>query len=111
LTFALQEEIRKKKFQSQTILAKLHPMEFAEVHSHNQIEHARNIKDILGSLKTLCKKEISEFSDPKAKALLETSSEVLGSLEKAFHDYITKDNDLWKQEEEFSPQKSSDPWD
>jgi hypothetical protein len=86
-------------------------MEFSKIPSPNPTEHAKNIEDILGSLKLLCRSEIHVFHDPKAKALLETSAEVLNGLEKAFHDFVSKDDDTWKDELDESPQKSSDPWD
>jgi hypothetical protein len=87
-------------------------MEISTIPSLNPIEHARNIEDILSSLKSLCRSEIHVFHDPKGKALLETSAEVLGGLEKAFHDYLSKDMDVWKEEhEETRPQRSIDPWD
>lgn len=87
-------------------------MEFSKIPSPNPIEHARNIEDILASLKSLCRNEINVFHDPKGKALLETSAEVLGGLQKAFHEYQLKDEEGWKEEEaETPPQKSSDPWD
>lgn len=86
-------------------------MEFSNLPSANPVEHARNIEDILASLKSLMRSEIQVFHDPKAKALLETSAEVLGGLEKAFHDFLSKEDDVWKEEIEESFQKSSDPWD
>ncbi|MFP5385524.1 MAG: hypothetical protein ACLGHN_05555 [Bacteriovoracia bacterium] len=87
-------------------------MEFSKIPSPNPIEHAKNIEDILCSLKCLCKSEVHVFDQhPKAKALLETSAEVLGGLEKAFHDFLAKEMDAWKDEEELTAQRSSDPWD
>lgn len=86
-------------------------MEFEKIQTHNSLEHAKNIEDILGSLKSLCKSEIQVFHDPKAKALLETSADVLGGLEKAFHDFLSKEDDAWKDEVDETFQKSSDPWD
>ena len=86
-------------------------MELHQTNNPNPIEHAKNIEDILGSLKSLMRSEIHVFHDPKGKALLETSAEVLGGLEKAFHDFVLKDEDVWKEEGDESPQKSSDPWD
>lgn len=86
-------------------------MELPKIETTNPIEHARNIEDIIGSLRSLCKSEIGLFSDPKAKALLETSAEVLGGLEKAFEDFLAKNDEAWKEEVEVPPQRSSDPWD
>lgn len=34
--------------------------------------------------------------EPRAKALFETSAEVLGGLEKAFHDYESKNEPAWR---------------
>ena len=82
-------------------------MEFEKIQNHNPVEHAKNIEDILASLKSLCKSEIHVFHDPKAKALLETSAEVLGGLEKAFHDFLSKKDDAWKDEVDDNFQKSS----
>lgn len=86
-------------------------MEFTNIPSPNPIEHARNIEDILASLRNLCRSEIHVFHDPKGKALLETSAEVLGGLEKAFRDYLAKHEEGWKEESETPPQKSIEPWD
>lgn len=85
-------------------------MEFENIPSYNPIDHAKNIEDILSSLKSLCRSEIEVFSDPKAKALLETTAEVLGGLEHAFRHYRVK-TDVWKEETDEIFQKSSDPWD
>lgn len=86
-------------------------MEFSTQPTPSPIDHARNIEDILASLKLLCRSEIEVFHDPKAKALLETSAEVLGGLEKAFHEFLSKNEEVWKEEVEDYPQKSSEPWD
>ena len=75
-------------------------MELQQTNNPNPIEHAKNLEDILSSLRSLMKNEIHVFHDPKAKALLETSAEVLGGLEKAFHDFVMKDDDVWKEETE-----------
>ena len=39
--------------------------------------------------------EIKMLQDPRAKALFETAAEVIGGLEKAFHDYDKKDDLAW----------------
>jgi hypothetical protein len=86
-------------------------MEFTKLPTTHPKEHAKNIEDILASLKELCRSEISVFDDPKGKALLETSAEVLGGLEKAFHDFLAKEDEVWRDEFFDFPEKSSDPWD
>jgi hypothetical protein len=86
-------------------------MEFSKIPSTNPLTHAKNIEDILASLRSLCKSEVSVFHDPKARALLETSAEVLGGLERAFHDFLSKEDVGWQDEEDVTPQKSNDPWD
>jgi len=86
-------------------------MEFEQVPSYSPKDHAKNIEDIIGSLKSLCRSEIEVFSDPKAKALLETTAEVLGGLEHAFRHYRTKSDDVWKEEVDTRFEKSDDPWD
>lgn len=86
-------------------------MEFQKIHNHYPIEHAKNIENILASLKALCRSEIQIFDDPKAKGLLETSAEVLGGLEKAFRDFLLKEDEAWKDQIDENFQKSSDPWD
>lgn len=83
-------------------------MELSKVESLNPIEHARNIEDVLASLKSLCRHELEFFDGhPKARALLSTSAEVLEGLEKAFHSYLEEG----EQDDEQPAQRSSDPWD
>ena len=86
-------------------------MEFNKLPTPNPIEHAKNLEDILSSLKELCRSETEVFHDPKAKALLETTADVLSGLEKAFHEFLAKKGDAWKDEIETLPQRSIDPWD
>ncbi len=86
-------------------------MEFNHLSTPNPIEHAKNIENILSSLKDLCRSETDVFNDPKAKALLETTAEVLGGLERAFHEFLAKKEAVWQEESEILPQRSIDPWD
>jgi hypothetical protein len=41
------------------------------------------------------REDIKFMHDPRARALFETAAEVLGGLEKAFHDYDKKDELAW----------------
>ena len=42
------------------------------------------------------RQDVRAIQDPRARALLETAAEVLGGLEKAFHDYDKKDEPAWR---------------
>ena len=52
--------------------------------------HARNIQRMLTDLMNHCREDISKVSEPKFQALLETSAEVLGGLQRAFEHYEKK---------------------
>jgi hypothetical protein len=40
--------------------------------------------------------DVQKIDEPRAKALFETSAEVLGGLKKAFHDYESKSEPAWR---------------
>lgn len=75
-------------------------MDFQKIKSHDPKEHAQNIEKYITQLKNLCHEESSEVSDPKAKALFETSAEVLFGLEKAFSDYQGENDGAWITDED-----------
>jgi hypothetical protein len=58
-------------------------------------EHTRvmekRVKDTVNDLRN----DIKVINDPRAKALFETAAEVIGGLEKAFHDYDKRDELAW----------------
>ena len=58
-------------------------------------EHTRvmekRFKDTVSDLRN----DIKVINDPRAKALFETAAEVIGGLEKAFHDYDKRDELAW----------------
>ena len=58
-------------------------------------EHAQHIEDQITSLRNLCHEEAWLVMDPKAKALFETTKEVLSGLEKAFSDYQSENEEAW----------------
>jgi hypothetical protein len=60
--------------------------------------HAENIKAELETLTSHLRKDIERVTDGKAKALFETSAEVLTGLAKAFDDFIKKEEAAWKEE-------------
>lgn len=81
--------------------------------TQNPKELMKSIKEILASVKDLCRSNLSALNDPIAKALLETSADVLEGLVKTYEHYH-EGGDNWKTDYmsyEEGPQKSSDPWD
>jgi hypothetical protein len=51
----------------------------------------RRFKETVSDLRN----DIKIIQDPRAKALFETAAEVIGGLEKAFHDYDKRDELAW----------------
>ncbi|HEX8035045.1 MAG TPA: hypothetical protein VF510_14405 [Ktedonobacterales bacterium] len=49
--------------------------------------HAANIKRMLRDVQTHARDDTQRVGDPKARALFETTAEVLGGLIKAYDDY------------------------
>jgi hypothetical protein len=63
----------------------------------NPMEHTANIKKEFRTLIDHLREDVEKVDDPSAKALFETSAEVLGGLEKAFSDYESKTEPAWKK--------------
>ncbi|MFA6238573.1 MAG: hypothetical protein WC635_14660 [Bacteriovorax sp.] len=70
------------------------------INSTNPKDHAQHIEFYLTELKNLCRKEINLVKDPKAKALFETTAEVLIGLETAFSDYQSENEGAWVNDED-----------
>lgn len=62
----------------------------------NPNTHTTFVKEKLHELAGHLREDIRKVNDPKAKALFETSAEVLLGLEKAFSDYEKKNEEAWK---------------
>jgi len=62
----------------------------------NPLEHTANIKQEFKTLINHLREDVGKVNDPAAKALFETSAEVLGGLEKAFSDYEAKNEPAWR---------------
>jgi hypothetical protein len=58
---------------------------------HTQKVSAR-FQDLIDHLRS----DIEKIDDPRAKAMFETSAEVLGGLQKAFRDYEQKNEPAWR---------------
>lgn len=58
--------------------------------------HSANIKSGLQEMVDHLRKDISKVDDPKAKALFETSAEVINGLITAFSHYEEENEEAWK---------------
>jgi hypothetical protein len=65
---------------------------------NNPIHHTQKIKARMGQLMEHLREDVGKVTEPKAKALFETSAEVLTGLVKAFHDYEKKSEAAWRTE-------------
>lgn len=59
-------------------------------------EHTQNIKSELQKLADHLRKDIGRVDDVRAKALFETSAEVLLGLKTAFTDYEEGEEEAWQ---------------
>lgn len=78
-------------------------MAISPINSFNAKEHAQNIAQQIYELKRYCHEETHEVTDPKAKALFETTAEVLAGLEKAYSDYQAENEGAWVNDENRPP--------
>jgi hypothetical protein len=58
--------------------------------------HARYMRAHLPKLIDHLRSDIKKMEEPRAKAMFETSAEVLGGLKKAFSDYDQRSESAWR---------------
>jgi hypothetical protein len=58
--------------------------------------HARNIRSELHDLVGHVRRDVERVEDPRARALFETTAEVLVGLEKAFSDFEHRNEPAWQ---------------
>jgi hypothetical protein len=58
--------------------------------------HTQKLKLMLDETAKHAREDVSKISDPRAKALFETTAEVLKGLVKAFNDFEEKHEQAWK---------------
>jgi hypothetical protein len=68
------------------------------LNTNDPLAHTANIKNEFRELIDHLREDVTKVNDPAAKALFETSAEVLIGLEKAFSDYESKNEPAWKNE-------------
>ncbi|MBO9667082.1 MAG: hypothetical protein J7501_09745 [Bdellovibrio sp.] len=69
-------------------------MAIEDLKSSNPYVHVENISKHLRELRIHCHEDVKKVNDPKAKALFETTEEVLKGLEMAFRHYRENGEDV-----------------
>lgn len=59
------------------------------------LRHTRKMKSALGEIKDHLREDIAKVDEPRAKAMFETSAEVIDGLCKAFDDYERGHEPAW----------------
>ncbi len=67
----------------------------ARVDANHPRAHTQRMEKVFHDTAADLRQDIRTIQDPRARALFETAAEVLGGLEKAFHDYDKKDELAW----------------
>jgi hypothetical protein len=67
-----------------------------ELNEHDPRHHTRKLQQRLQETIDHLRQDVDKIEEPQAKAMFETSAEVLGGLVKAFHDYETKNESAWR---------------
>lgn len=67
-----------------------------ELETSNPKDHSKNIRSGMQDLVDHLRRDIGKVDDPKAKALFETSAEVILGLITAFKDYEKGEEEAWK---------------
>jgi len=67
------------------------------INSADPLAHTANIKEEFALLIDHLRADVSKVNDPQAKALFETSAEVITGLQKAFTDYEKKNEPAWQK--------------
>jgi hypothetical protein len=63
--------------------------------NENPRAYTQRMEKIFHDTAAELRSDVSGIHDPRARALFETAAEVLGGLEKAFHDYDKKAELAW----------------
>lgn len=58
--------------------------------------HVRHMRRRFEELIDHLRSDIETIDEPRCRAMFETSAEVLGGLNKAFHDYQAKNEAAWR---------------
>ena len=59
--------------------------------------HVLKMEQRLDEIRNHLREDIGKVDEPQFKAMFETAAEVLGGLQKAFHDYQQKSEKAWQR--------------
>ena len=65
---------------------------------NDSLHHTQKLKGMMHELIDHLRADVDRVSDPKARAMFETSAEVVIGLVKAFDDFERKDEPAWKND-------------
>jgi hypothetical protein len=74
----------------------MQPKQNAAADERDPRHHVHKIEGRFQELIDHLREDVRKIDEPRAKALFETSAEVLGGLKKAFHDYDSKNEPAWR---------------
>jgi hypothetical protein len=71
-------------------------MDNSDLPENDPRHHTAKIKRMLDDTAQHAREDVEKVQDPKAKALFETTAEVLGGLRKAYDDFERKNEAAWR---------------
>lgn len=71
-------------------------IQLKDITSRDPREHTAQLGRALKEVSEHLRRDVEKVDDPKAKALFETSAEVLDGLHKAYRDFETGTEGAWK---------------
>lgn len=71
-------------------------IQLKDITSRDAKEHTAQLGGALKALSEHLRRDVEKVDDPKAKALFETSAEVLDGLQKAYRDFESGTERAWK---------------
>ena len=68
----------------------------SEADTRDPLHHVHLVEKRFEELIDHLRQDVQKIKEPRARALFETSAEVIGGLKKAFQDYKSKNEPAWR---------------
>ena len=72
-------------------------MTFEIQQTSDAVTHVRNVRELLNRTAEHCRADVNLVDEPQAKALFETTAEVLIGLTRAYEHYEDGTEDAWRR--------------